>query len=356
MPPAHACNVNSVAGRSAHGPSRPNGVSAVTTARGANAGAANAARRSGVRPGVNRGSTPRCRRCGPAGSRDRRPPAPRDRQPRCASRPRGIGTGRRQPAVRLSFDHHLLRSLPSAHSTRMISAPPSASSLLKYAPGIPVERSNTTTPLSGFVSATPTVSRSAGSGKVSAPLPFRRASRSRSPCSRIRPAPLACAHRSPVPASREPSARRPSSPSPRCRRPNPTVDVRTARQRPSRTCSGSAKNCEGHSGPAGTAQATCAAVRTSTQASVVAVAKAVVSAASRSARWTSLASPSAKRESYAQLGEHGGLRSAARTPRRYARRCRANRPPFGRDDRGGAHRAARGRDPWSPPRTHRHRA
>ena len=121
--------------------------------------------------------------------------ASRDRQPRCASRRRGIRNSAPSAGGAPDVDHHLQAVALGTLDQDDLGAA-SAKSLLKYAPGIPVERSSTTTPLRGFVSATPSVSRSAGSVAVSAPLPLRRARRSRSPCSRTRPALLACVDRS----------------------------------------------------------------------------------------------------------------------------------------------------------------
>ena len=88
-PPDHACAVNSVAGLSAHGPSRPNGVIAVTVRCGIARRPARRARSSSTRSIADPRdhTTASASPAGRAtGSRRRRA---RDRRPRCASRPRG---------------------------------------------------------------------------------------------------------------------------------------------------------------------------------------------------------------------------------------------------------------------------
>ena len=105
-------------------------------------------------------------------------------------------------------------------------------------------------------------------------------------------------------------ARRPSSSSPRCLTPGPTVDVRTARParaEPARDRPGTATAT-----PVPPAPRTPPAPPRGRPPTLrcVAVAKTRVSAASSSDRWASLESPSTKRRSSRSVGERGARRTS----------------------------------------------
>ena len=148
--PDHACNVNSVAGFSLHGPSRPNGVIDTTTRPGSaptsSSGAielSSATVDPGDRTTTSAAATRSCRASTSvafAGSTT----VLRLDAPRCRN------SAPSSPWAIDDDDADQRRSgSPSGASTFVTSAPPSASNFVQYAPAIHVDRSMTRSPLSG---------------------------------------------------------------------------------------------------------------------------------------------------------------------------------------------------------------
>src|SRR5690606_30018472 len=142
----------------AHGPSRPNGVIAVTVARGwarwISAGGKDSAswlpRDQITASAPDSSSSTKSRSSGPATTL-RLPPARKLKSAPPARRSTSAPASDSAPA--LEADQDRIGS-PCGGSTLMTSAPPSASSLVQYAPAIPVDRSTTTYPYNGRAGST----------------------------------------------------------------------------------------------------------------------------------------------------------------------------------------------------------
>ena len=137
-PPDRACSVNSVAGRLAHGPVRPNGDTAVTfispaaaSSRSSGTGAPGSHRTASAAAACRRTASRSSGRSGWATSRST-PPASH-----VASGP-SVPSGRGPPA------RHRASGCPSGGSTRVTSTPASTSRWLAYAPASDLVRSSAT--------------------------------------------------------------------------------------------------------------------------------------------------------------------------------------------------------------------
>src|ERR1019366_8530048 len=151
--PAHACSVKSLAGASAHGPSRPNGVIATTMACGARRSSswgANSGRSARRDPRVHTMMLALCTRA-VTSSRSARASGSattlRFEHARNSNRGPSTSGSSRAPMAQCRNES------PSGGSTLITSAPPSANALVQYPPATPSDRSTTRRPSSGGVRA-----------------------------------------------------------------------------------------------------------------------------------------------------------------------------------------------------------
>ena len=142
MPPDHACSVNSVAGRSHHGPSRPNGVIDVTVRCGCAdriAGGVNTTLSATLEP---RDHTTASASASSALTKSRSDSG--SATTLCFEHARKLNRAPSSPGLISAPDaDHRRSGSPSGGSTLMTEAPASASSLVQYAPAIPTDRSTT---------------------------------------------------------------------------------------------------------------------------------------------------------------------------------------------------------------------